>query len=172
MKKKILTLLTVMIASVLLLTGCGGSGGEKGNTVGKIAYDFQLEDTFGNQVNLSDFLGKPVLLNFWATWCDSCQLEMLLFQKIYEDENWSKKDLVILAVNLQEDSNNVKQFLAYFGYTFTVLLDINGSVSNRYNVRGIPVTYLIDKDGIIKDVLIGAFSSILNLESKLALITD
>jgi peroxiredoxin len=172
MRKLVMIFSVVMVIFTTLLGGCTDSQTDSGITVGKIAPDFQLLDTNGNQVALSDFRGRPVMLNFWATWCTPCQFEMPLFQEIYEDEKWLQEELVILAVNLQDSANDIKQFMTYMGLTFTVLLDTNGLVGLKYNTRNIPVTYFIDKDGIIKDVAIGAFINKAALEQKLNLITD
>jgi thiol-disulfide isomerase/thioredoxin len=137
-----------------------------------VAIDFQLQSIDGNQVALTDFRGKPVLLNFWATWCGPCDFEMPLLQQIYEETKWQQEELVILAVNLQESADEVQYYLAANGYAFTALLDVNGAVSNKYDIRGIPTTFFIDKDGIIVDMVIGAFQSKAQIEQRLNLITD
>jgi peroxiredoxin len=172
MRKSVImfTLVIVMITS--LLSGYACSQKEGGNTPGEMAVDFQLLDIYGNQVALSDLKGQPVMLNFWATWCSPCKFEMPFFQEIYEDEKWLQEGLVILAVDYQENVNDVQLFIIYYGYSFTVLLDTSGEIGNMYNIRGLPTTFFIGKDGIIKDIQIGAFSSKEQIEQKLSLITN
>jgi len=137
----------------------------QGPAIGKLAPDFQLSSLDGQSISLSDFRGKPVLLNFWASWCGPCRLEMPFIQQIYEE--WSDKGLVVLTVNLQEDPGRVKEFVESFGLSFPVLLATNQEVPLAYNIRGIPATFFIDKNGIIQDIKIGAFSSGAEIERRL-----
>jgi peroxiredoxin len=167
-------LMSMLIMAVLivapLLSGCAGS--ETEDTSELTAPDFKLFTPDGQQVALSDFRGQPVLLNFWAARCGPCRSEMPLFQEIFEDNNWIQKGLVILAVNLQESADDVRLFMSEYGLSFTVLLDTTGEVGNRYGVRGIPATLFIDKDGIIKSAVMGAFQYKTQIEQMLALITQ
>ncbi|MEC9488009.1 MAG: redoxin domain-containing protein [Halanaerobium sp.] len=118
-----------------------------GIEVGNRAPDFTLNNLAGEEVRLSDYRGKMVFLNFWATWCPPCQQEMPSIQRLYEE----REGLVILAVNSGEGRMKVDIFLKMNGYQFPVLLDPDGKVTgNKYLVRGIPTTYIIDEDGIIK----------------------
>jgi cytochrome c biogenesis protein CcmG/thiol:disulfide interchange protein DsbE len=162
----------VMIIATPLLNGCAGTESVEGNTLGYTAINFQLYSLDGDEVKLSDLRGQPVMLNFWATWCGPCRVEMPLFQEIYEDTRWSQKGLVILAVDVQETAGDIQQFMEANGFSFTVLLDTTGEITNKYNLRGIPTTFFIDKDGIIKDVNIGAFMSEVQIEQSLNLIME
>lgn len=168
-------LMSMLIIAVLitapLLNGCASSQTKEGNTSGLTAADFQLQSADGDEYTLSDLKGHPVLLNFWATWCSPCRSEMPLLQELSEDTKWLQEGLVMLAVNVQESVDEVQQFMEANGFSFTVLLDISGVVSNKYNIRGIPTTFFIDKDGIIRDVTIGAFQQKAQIEQKLSLIT-
>jgi thiol-disulfide isomerase/thioredoxin len=172
MKTSVTIMTLIVVICLALLTGCTESQTKSGNTTGFVAIDFQLQSIDGNQVALTDFRGKPVLLNFWATWCGPCDFEMPLLQGIHEETKWQQEELVILAINLQESANEVQYYLAAKGYSFTVLLDTSGAVGNKYNIRGIPTTFFIDKDGIIKDMVVGAFQKKAQIEQKLNLITD
>ncbi|OGO00243.1 MAG: hypothetical protein A2Y58_04125 [Chloroflexi bacterium RBG_13_51_52] len=163
--------ITLIMIVVLLLNGCAGSQIGDGNTLELIAPDFQLQSTDGGEVALSDLRGKPVMLNFWATYCGPCRTEMPLFQEIYEDPGWLQEGLVILVVNSQENADDVRQFVEENGFSFTVLLDITGEVGYKYNVRGLPATFFIDKDGIIRNVTIGGFWDKAQIEQRLNLIT-
>ena len=164
----VLLLIPVVVFSSVLLPGCASPGQamEYGPEVGKLAPDFTLKKLDGQEVSLSDFRGEPVLLNFWASWCGPCRLEMPFLQEIYEE--WSGEGLVLLAVNLQERQGTVEEFIEGAGYTFPVLLAPSNKVPLSYNIRGIPATFFIDADGVIRDIKIGAFSGVGEIESKLA----
>jgi len=116
--------------------------------------DFELEDLDGENIKLSSFRGKMVFLNFWATWCGPCRVEMPSMQRIYD--KLKKKGFVILAVNLREDRKLVKDFMDQYGLDFPVLLDKTGRVGAIYGARSIPTTYLINRDGSIIGRAIGA----------------
>ena len=160
-------ILTIILTSVLVwgpvTAGCSGQA--QGPEIGKLAPDFELSSLDGKVVSLSDFRGKPVFLNFWATWCGPCRFEMPFIQKMYE--GLSNEGLVVLAVNVQENPATVKEFVESFGLTFPVLLDTNSEVRLAYNIRGIPTTFFIDKNGIIQDIKIGAFASEVEIASRL-----
>ncbi|WP_035294679.1 TlpA disulfide reductase family protein [Clostridium sp. KNHs214] len=107
--------------------------------------DFTLKDIEGKTVKLSDFKGKKVFLNFWATWCGPCKSEipdMIKLQKEIKDSN-----IVILAVNIGESKSKVADFVNKNNINFTVLLDEKQEVASKYSVSGIPTTYLIDENG-------------------------
>ena len=162
--KIILAVLAIVIlVSGLVMAGCSGS--VQGAQVGNQAPDFQLSNLDGQSISLSDLRGKPVLVNFWASWCSPCRAEMPFIQRLYE--GWSNNELVILAINTGEDFSTVKEFVDSFGLSFMVLLDTKGEVALVYNVRGIPVTFFIDKDGIIRDIKFGTFSSKAEIERRL-----
>ncbi len=171
MKKVLMIAVLLLILSVafsgILLSGCGGSGPatEYGPKIGKLAPDFKLISLDKQEVSLSDFRGKPVLINFWASWCGPCRIEMPFLQEIHE--KWAGKGLVVLGVNLQENPTTVKKFVENAGLTFPILLSPGNAVPLSYNVRGIPATFLIDADGVIRDIKIGAFSGVGEIESKL-----
>ena len=115
---------------------------------------FSLNDLEGNQVSLSDFRGKLVFLNFWATWCPPCRAEMPSMQTLHEE--LAEEEFTILAVDLQESKRDVADFIAENGFTFPVLLDTRGQVGSQYGARSIPTTYLIDKNGMAIAYLIGS----------------
>lgn len=118
------------------------------------APDFQLQTPDGNLVALSSYSGKPVIVNFWATWCPPCRAEMPDMQRIYED--YRREGLIILGINNQESGNVVKEFSDEFGLTFPLLLDSNGKVSELYLVRNFPTTLFIDSNGVINSIQIGS----------------
>ncbi len=118
------------------------------------APDFSLKTIDNTTVKLSDYRGKVVFLNFWATWCPPCRMELPSMEKLYE--NLKTQPFVILAVNVDEsDPANVKNFVNSMNLTFPVLVD-DGSVSKLYNVNAIPTTFIIRKDGTIDAIVNGA----------------
>ena len=137
----------------------------QGTRVGNLAPDFELPNLNGQSVSLSDFRGKPVLVNFWASWCGPCRFEMPFIQEIYE--GWSDKGLVVLAIDMGESPSTVKDFIQSHNFSFPVLLDTNQDVALQYNIRAIPATFFIDKDGIIQGTKVGAFSSKAEIEKSL-----
>jgi cytochrome c biogenesis protein CcmG, thiol:disulfide interchange protein DsbE len=158
-----------LLGAGLGAAGCGNTGGSDARPVlGRPAPDFTLATTDGRSVSLSSLKGKPVMLNFWATWCGPCRDEIPFLQAIAADAAWTDRGLAMVAVDLQEPADDVRQFMADYGMTYTVLLDTEGEVAGLYNISGIPTTYFIDKDGIIKYVKTGAFTRQQEIELILA----
>ena len=122
--------------------------------VGDLAPDFQLEDTKGNKVTLSDLRGKIVLLNFWATWCPPCLEEMPSMERL--NEVIAGDDFVMLAVNAEENGRSVvPAFLEKTPYTFPILYDDKGVVQKQYGVFKFPESFIIQKDGTVAEKIIG-----------------
>jgi len=122
---------------------------------GFLAPDFELQTITGEVVKLSDLRGQAVLVNLWATWCPPCRAEMPAIEKVY---NQYKDDgLVVLAVNMtyQDTQSNIAPFVAEYGLTFPILLDQMGSVGTAYQLRSLPSSFFINRDGIINEVVIG-----------------
>ena len=133
-----------------------------GLEVGNRAPEFELQTLNGENVKLSDFRGKRVMINFWASWCGPCREEMPDLQKFYED-----KDIEILAVNLTDSEislDNVKDFRDEFGLTFPILLDTDLVVASIYQIQPIPTTYMVDSNGIITNMAFGALTYDLMVE--------
>lgn len=121
---------------------------------GNLAPAFQLEDTNGNQVSLSDLRGKVVLVNFWATWCPPCIEEMPSMETL--NKAMAGYDFVMLAINTEENGRNtVADFLKKTPYTFPVLYDDKGVVQKRYGVFKFPESFIVGKDGIVAEKIIG-----------------
>ena len=107
--------------------------------------EFELSDLAGKKVALKDYLGKAVLINFFATWCPYCRDEMPVLKEIS-----SRYNIQIITIDIQESQNKVKKFMENAGISHKVLIDQTGSVAKTYQVRGIPTNILIDKKGIIR----------------------
>lgn len=119
--------------------------------------DFTVLDNDGNEVSLSDFSGKPMVINFWATWCAPCRSELSDFNKLYEE---NKDEIVFLMVNLTDGSRDtlegVKEFVSEREYTFPVYFDTEYNAARAYGVNGIPMSVFINKDGYIADTHTGS----------------
>lgn len=114
--------------------------------IGALAYDFALNDVAGNAVQLSAFAGQPVIINFWATWCAPCRIEMPELEAAYQD--YQEDGLVILALDQQEPAEDVALFFEELGLSFTAVLDNEGTVSELYGVANIlPTTFFINGAG-------------------------
>jgi peroxiredoxin len=125
--------------------------------VGDKAYNFALSDLDGRPAALSDYAGQPVMVNFWATWCPPCRLEMPEFQRAFEAHQ--QDGLVILAVNEYEEAEDVRSFFYdEMGFTFTPLLDSDGEVGQAYGAAGLPATFFIGPDGEIVAIHRGLLS--------------
>lgn len=123
---------------------------------GEPAPTFTLPDLDGNLVNLSDYEGQPVIINFWATWCGPCEAEMPELNDAYRQ---NENGLVILAVNLGKHPDTVRSFVEYQGLEFMILSDRDRALRRSYNTRAIPTTYFIDREGHIAHVFIGTMSA-------------
>ena len=127
-----------------------------GLEIGNMAPDFQLTTLEGEEVSLSDFRGKRVMINFWATWCGPCRVEMPDMEDFY-----LKNDVIILAINLTETEPSVQQvqdFVDEFYLSFPILLDETITVATEYEIRPIPTSFLVDSNGIIRNKAFGALT--------------
>jgi peroxiredoxin len=130
----------------------------------KPAPDFTLADLNGKQVKLSNLRGRPVLINFWATWCPACQAEMPSIVAAYEKHKG--QGLAVLAIS-NENSAEVRDYTVKSKMSFPVLLDGSGAVMDIYRVRALPTTFFVNKSGVIVQVSIGSMSGDV-LESSLS----
>lgn len=152
---------------VLVLAGLQASGWLRGGApsfsgaavqspqVGNPAPDFSLETVDGAQVSLSDLRGTPVLINFWATWCGPCVVEMPNIQEYYERYPGRFE---VLAVNADESQREVAAFAGKMNLTFPLLLDPGNQVNSLYRLRGYPTTFLVDAEGVVQVQHIGSLS--------------
>jgi len=125
-------------------------------TVGKVAPDFDLPThDDAKKVRLSDYKGKVVFLNFWATWCKPCKEEMPSMEVLYK--HFEKDGLVILAVSIDRvtTKKDIPPFVSSLGLTFPILVDSWGQTDKRYKLMGVPETYIIDQEGVLREKVIG-----------------
>lgn len=117
------------------------------------APDFTLRDMSGKKVKLSSFEGKPVLLNFWATWCGYCRKERPHLNKVYN--LYKDKGLVVISVSTDQSVDKVKRYLEKIPADFLVLMDDNRSAASAYGIRGYPSSFLLDRKGYVKHRIVG-----------------
>lgn len=132
------------------------------------AFDFELKDQYGNTHKLSDYKGKVVFLNFWATWCPPCREEMPHIEEIYKEYGYNKNDVVILGATSpataenpspqDESEEKIKAFLTKNNYTFPVVFDVKGEIFRNYYINAFPTTFMIDREGNIMGYVAGGLS--------------
>ena len=120
------------------------------------APDFSLRTLDGKEVQLSDFRGRPVWINFWATWCPPCRAETPDIQEVYE--NHESDGLVVLAISIGESPSTVSDYVKRTGTTFTTGVDQTTSIAAQYRIVGIPTHFFIDREGVIREWRIGSMS--------------
>jgi peroxiredoxin len=118
------------------------------------APDFQLPDVDGNIHRLSDYRGRVVIVNFWATWCPPCRAEMPSMQRAWE--KLQQEEIMMLAVNVGEDEDTIFQFTANYPVEFPLLMDLDSKIIGEWPVRGLPTTFVVDPQGRLVYRAIGA----------------
>ncbi len=132
--------------------------GSAGVRIGASLPNFTLYDLQGNRVKLSDYAGRPVLINAWASWCPPCRAEMPALNQYYQ--TYKNTGLVILAINDGESQSIAADFTGQIGVTFPVLLDPGTQVLDGYGIHDLPTSILVGRDGLVKTIHIGLFTSI------------
>ena len=159
-------MICLLLLAVLLLAGCGTKDASPDITEASqpaadatqpasVLTDFTAFDTNSDPVKLSDYLGKPIVLNFWASWCGPCKSEMPAFQKAYEEFG---DQVQFVMVNVGETTDEAEAFLAATDYTFPVLFDVNGQAAYAYQLSAIPASFFIGADGKLVYSHVGAMS--------------
>ena len=128
-----------------------------GPAIGRIAPDFTLQTLAGETFTLSEQRGKPVVLNFWATWCGPCQNELPALQNAAA---YFGDQVVFAGVDQGETADVVQKFADKLGLTFAIPMDDQQDAAALYNVHGLPTTYFIDREGVIRALWMGEMNSI------------
>lgn len=118
------------------------------------AEDFTLRTLEGKRVSLKDYRGKVIFLNFWATWCGFCRIEMPSIEKLWQE--FKEEDFAILAIDVQEEGKLVSSFMKKMNLSFPVLLDGKGKTAQSYGIRGLPTTFFLNPKGEIIGKAVGA----------------
>lgn len=122
---------------------------------GFYAPDFELTTLSGETVRLSSLRGKPVILNFWASWCVPCQAEMPALQKVYTQYKDQGLQVVTVNMTFQDNQSDAASFVSKNGLTFPVALDLNGDSGRKYLIQALPSSFFIGSNGIIIDMIVG-----------------
>ena len=139
----------IIFLLAIIISGCKRDNENTNVNIGSYAPKFALTDLSKKTINLDDYKGKKVILNFWATWCPPCVNEMPLLQEVYN--NRKGEGIEVIGINYNEDYERVKKFISEKGVVFTILIDSDLKVSMDYGVIGLPVTFFIDREGRIKE---------------------
>jgi len=149
---KSLTATLFLFLVVLVIQGC--SIGDDTKTVKKEpAPDFTLELFNGELFHLNTHKGKPVVINFWASWCIPCREEMPALEKAYKE--YKKKGVVFIGISVQDTETKAREFVEEFQVTFPTGIDMTGVIRDNYRVYGLPTTFFIDKEGKIDYLHVG-----------------
>lgn len=144
--------LLLLVLGAFLFAACSKEGSAPAGQ--SLAADFTLRDLDGKLHKLSDYRGKVVFLNFWATWCPPCRAEIPSMERL--NEVLGSKDFVMLAVNTDEEVKDLEAFVKETPHNFTVLSDADGKIQKLYRVDKFPETFVIDRQGRIVEHIVGA----------------
>jgi thiol-disulfide isomerase/thioredoxin len=153
-KRNAFAVCLVLCISAMILSGCARRPPESEPMleIGQPAPSFKLPDLSGQQVSLDQYKGKIVMLDFWATWCGPCRMTMPLMENLQKE---FADTMVLLAINVQEPHDEVRDYIRAQGIHSRVLLDEEGLVGKKYGTESIPLQILIDKQGILRFIQAG-----------------
>ncbi|MEO0574585.1 MAG: TlpA disulfide reductase family protein [Pseudomonadota bacterium] len=140
---------TALIATLMMAAAAIASTGLSG----KVAPNFSLKNSAGEDVSLTDLRGDVVMINFWATWCGPCREEMPLLDEMHS--RYNRVGFSLLGVNIDDDPRRAEEMIESLGVTFPVVFDNTKKVSQQYDVNAMPVTILLDREGVVRHVHYG-----------------
>jgi len=143
-----------LIVVMLAIMGIKAVVNHHANLMGKPAPDFALKTYDGRTVRLSDYRGKVVLVNFWASWCHECSKEAPAVEAVWE--KYRDKGVMVIGPAYMDQPDESMAFVAKYGLTYPVGLDVQGRIYQLYHVKGIPETFVIDRNGVVVGHIIGA----------------
>src|SRR5881409_1636675 len=152
MKIKTLSLIVVVLLANVVFLRYSGPRHDEHKLMGGPAPPFELSDLEGRTVSLAQFRGKIVMLDFWATWCGPCRISMPILDRLQKEFS---DDMVLLAVNLREPRDIVRDYVARQNVRSRVVLDLEGNVGEEYESESIPMQVIIDQEGVVQHVSIG-----------------
>lgn len=176
MQRRAVSVIVLLLGLAWIIFSADPGGASNGDISaprpGFLAPDFTLQTTDGATVTLSDLRGQAVLVNIWASWCAPCRAEMPAMQRVYEE--YKEQGLVILAVNstVQDSAESAVSFASELGLTFPILLDIQGVATRLYLVQGLPASFFIGRDGVIREVVPGGPMSEVLLRTRIESILE
>ena len=153
------------VGILLVILGIGLSRSQQGQVaIGELAPDFELVAFSGDSYRLSDYRGSVVLINFWASWCESCKPEAKDLEEAYQFYS-PRGDVLFLGVDYVDTEPEALGYLEEFGITYPNGPDLKTKISQSYRILGVPETYIIDQEGLISYVQIGPFQSLEEIKS-------
>ena len=157
----------ISLFAIFLATGLANQASATGRSgeqlIGRKAPEFLAESINGKPVSLSNYPESPIILNFWASWCPPCRDETPHFEKIWR--LYKEKDVVVIGINVQDDLNSANEYIREFDVTFVNGMDKNGRIMVDYGVTGLPVTFFLDREGMIIGRWVGSIGAS-SLESR------
>ena len=157
----------ISLFAIFLATGLANKASPTGRSgeqlIGRKAPEFLADSINGKPVSLSNFPESPIILNFWASWCPPCRDETPHFEKIWR--LYKEKDVVVIGINVQDDLNSANEYISEFDVTFINGMDKNGRIMVDYGVTGLPVTFFLDREGMIIGRWVGSIGAS-SLESR------
>jgi peroxiredoxin len=152
-----------LLTALQLAQGCEYKA--KRVAIGREAPNFAYVDLDGKTRNLTDSRGKVVMLRFWADWCPPCAKEFPIIEKTYQEVRG--KGLDVIAVNVRQSEARVRDYTGKFRCSYTIALDRDGSIAELYGVKGLPMNFIVGRDGSIREVIIGTISDVAMLKQFL-----
>jgi thiol-disulfide isomerase/thioredoxin len=160
MRARFTGILVFIALATLLLSACSGVTSAAGSRptivkIGDLAPEIDLKSMTGDQIVLSKLQGRPVVVNFWATWCGPCREEFPALVRMFKQ--YQDQGLVVVGVNFQDDNSDagVLTFMRNTLVNFPIVRDIGERLGREYRVDGLPTSYFIDKSGIVRDIVVG-----------------